>query len=74
WVAPRPDAEEHDGRTGDAGGAAGRSGLEAQTAMGRAPSESAVADSEAETVGEDAGGEDAGREDGGTGDNEGGKA
>ncbi len=58
WSAP---PAEHDsgaeGRTGDEGGAAGRTGLDAQTAMGRAPSEGAVVESGAETVGEDAGGQ-----------------
>jgi NADH-quinone oxidoreductase subunit E len=61
WSAPPTEHEAgresgSEGRTGDAGGPAGRSGLDAQTAMGRAPSEGAVAESDAETAGEDAGG------------------
>ena len=62
---PRRRASDHASSGGTGGSGASEPtagdrdrGLSAQTAMGRAKSESTVADSEAETVGEDAGGED----------------
>jgi NADH-quinone oxidoreductase subunit E len=60
WRAPGSDDDDR----GDAGGtdtsAAQRSGVDAQTAMGRAPSEGQVAESDADTKGEDAGGKEEG--------------
>ena len=56
WEAPRPERDEVE--SGDGREASEKSGLGAQTAMGRAPAEGDVEESGAETVGEDAGGEE----------------
>jgi NADH-quinone oxidoreductase subunit E len=55
WEAPKPDRDEVE--SGDGREASAKSGLGAQTSMGRAPAEGDVEESDAETVGEDAGGE-----------------